>query len=200
MNPQNQCMSNLLTNFIDAYSDAWKENAAVGNVNGTPKTPVLNSAPPPPPPLPAPAPAPAPAPTPTPLPPPVMQSPIPGPSTQSNHPAQLDYAKLPYPSFFSPYPYNGNTAIVPMAGASTASGSHIPSASPAPIPGASDSDSAAHDQPKRSPRHCCKCGSQECKGKGGRSFCMNPCQDCGQLDCRGRNSRRPDKKCNEGWS
>lgn len=53
---------------------------------------------------------------------------------------------------------------------------------------------------KRSPRHCCKCGSQVCKGKGGRSFCMNPCQDCGKLDCKGRNSRRPDKKCAEGWS
>ncbi|KAF7977156.1 hypothetical protein HWV62_4577 [Athelia sp. TMB] len=48
-------------------------------------------------------------------------------------------------------------------------------------------------------RHCCKCGSQECKGKGGRSFCMNVCQDCGKLDCKGRNSRRPDKPCGEAW-
>ena len=53
---------------------------------------------------------------------------------------------------------------------------------------------------KRSPRHCCKCGKQDCKGKGGRSFCMNGCQDCGKLECKGRNSRRPDKKCSEGWS
>lgn len=53
---------------------------------------------------------------------------------------------------------------------------------------------------KRSPRHCCKCGSQECKGKGGRTFCMSACQDCGKLECKGRNSRRPDKKCSEGWS
>lgn len=52
---------------------------------------------------------------------------------------------------------------------------------------------------KRSPRHCCKCGSQECKGKGGRSFCTNGCQDCGKMECRGRNSRRPDKKCADGW-
>lgn len=59
---------------------------------------------------------------------------------------------------------------------------------------------AAETQQKRSPRHCCKCGSQECKGKGGRSFCMNPCQDCGKLDCKGRNSRRPDKRCTEGWA
>ncbi|KAH0585535.1 hypothetical protein H2248_008767 [Termitomyces sp. 'cryptogamus'] len=55
------------------------------------------------------------------------------------------------------------------------------------------------DSSKRSPRHCCKCGSQDCKGKGGRSFCVNGCQDCGKLECRGRNSRRPDKKCSEGW-
>ncbi|KAF9500057.1 hypothetical protein BDN71DRAFT_1441127 [Pleurotus eryngii] len=53
---------------------------------------------------------------------------------------------------------------------------------------------------KRAPRHCCKCGSQDCKGKGGRSFCLNPCQDCGKLDCKGRNSRRPDKRCAEAWS
>jgi hypothetical protein len=53
---------------------------------------------------------------------------------------------------------------------------------------------------KRSPRHCCKCGSQDCKGKGGRNFCTNPCQDCGKMDCKGRNSRRPDKKCSEGWT
>ncbi|KAG5638115.1 hypothetical protein H0H81_001793 [Sphagnurus paluster] len=55
------------------------------------------------------------------------------------------------------------------------------------------------DTSKRSPRHCCKCGSQDCKGKGGRSFCTNGCQDCGKLECKGRNSRRPDKKCSEGW-
>ncbi|KAF9270691.1 hypothetical protein L218DRAFT_914952 [Marasmius fiardii PR-910] len=52
---------------------------------------------------------------------------------------------------------------------------------------------------KRSPRHCSKCGSPDCKGKGGRNFCMNPCKDCGKLECRGRNSRRPDKPCTEGW-
>ncbi|KAF7332125.1 DALR-2 domain-containing protein [Mycena kentingensis (nom. inval.)] len=47
----------------------------------------------------------------------------------------------------------------------------------------------------RSPRHCVKCGSQTCKGKGGRSFCTNPCMDCGKTDCRGRNSRKPDQRC-----
>lgn len=49
-------------------------------------------------------------------------------------------------------------------------------------------------------RHCCKCGSQECKGKGGRNFCTNPCQDCGKLDCKGRNSKRPDKTCADAWA
>ncbi|KAJ7220316.1 hypothetical protein GGX14DRAFT_586555 [Mycena pura] len=52
----------------------------------------------------------------------------------------------------------------------------------------------------RNPRHCCKCGSQTCKGKGGRNFCTSACMDCGKFDCRGRNSRRPDKRCDSaGW-
>jgi hypothetical protein len=53
--------------------------------------------------------------------------------------------------------------------------------------------------PVRRSRHCCKCGSGECKGKGGRSFCLNPCQDCGQRECPGRNSKRPEKTCAEAW-
>ncbi|KAI0703784.1 hypothetical protein BC835DRAFT_1410512 [Cytidiella melzeri] len=48
-------------------------------------------------------------------------------------------------------------------------------------------------------RHCVKCGSNECKGKGGRAFCGNPCQDCGKLDCKGRNSKRPDRTCADAW-
>ncbi|EMD34040.1 hypothetical protein CERSUDRAFT_159446 [Gelatoporia subvermispora B] len=48
-------------------------------------------------------------------------------------------------------------------------------------------------------RHCCKCGSNECKGKGGRAFCTNPCQDCGKMDCKGRNSKRPDRTCSDAW-
>ncbi|KAJ7660559.1 hypothetical protein B0H17DRAFT_1212501 [Mycena rosella] len=61
------------------------------------------------------------------------------------------------------------------------------------------SAAAAAGTSKRSPRHCCKCGSQSCKGKGGRTFCTSACMDCGKFDCRGRNSRRPDKKCDSGW-
>lgn len=53
---------------------------------------------------------------------------------------------------------------------------------------------------QKRPRHCCKCGSQDCKGKGGRMHCNKPCQDCGKGDCKGRNSRRPDKVCSEAWN
>ncbi|KAJ7116608.1 hypothetical protein C8R44DRAFT_879967 [Mycena epipterygia] len=63
---------------------------------------------------------------------------------------------------------------------------------------ASGSGSASPSKP-RNPRHCCKCGSQTCKGKGGRNFCTSACMDCGKFDCRGRNSRRPDKRCDAGW-
>ena len=49
-------------------------------------------------------------------------------------------------------------------------------------------------------RHCVKCGSSECKGKGGRTFCVNPCQDCGKMDCKGRNSKRPDRTCADAWT
>ncbi|KAF7796014.1 hypothetical protein EIP86_007183 [Pleurotus ostreatoroseus] len=48
-------------------------------------------------------------------------------------------------------------------------------------------------------RHCVKCGSSECKGKGGRAFCQNQCQDCGKFDCKGRNSKKPDRTCADAW-
>ncbi len=48
-------------------------------------------------------------------------------------------------------------------------------------------------------RHCVKCGSKDCKGKGGRNFCTNACQDCGETECKGRNSKRPDKTCRDAW-
>ena len=58
-----------------------------------------------------------------------------------------------------------------------------------------------NDEPThRRVRHCVKCGSSECKGKGGRTFCTNPCQDCGKLECKGRNSKRPDRTCADAWS
>jgi len=132
----------------------------------------------------------------------------PTPAGGSGQGQTFDFAKTYYP-----YTYNGFFQTSVPAGASSAV---TPSASTAeslkrPYPfGAEDAAVAATtaatgdsstqgESSKRSPRHCCKCGSQECKGKGGRSFCTNPCQDCGKLDCKGRNSRRPDKKCTEGW-
>ncbi|KAI0059249.1 hypothetical protein BV25DRAFT_1829302 [Artomyces pyxidatus] len=57
----------------------------------------------------------------------------------------------------------------------------------------------ATEPPSKRIRHCVKCGSKDCKGKGGRSFCTNPCQDCGQMECKGRNSKRPDKTCVDAW-
>ncbi|KAI0046175.1 hypothetical protein FA95DRAFT_1573310 [Auriscalpium vulgare] len=53
--------------------------------------------------------------------------------------------------------------------------------------------------PAKRVRHCVKCGSKECKGKGGRVFCVNACQDCGSAECKGRNSKRPDKTCADAW-
>ncbi|KAH7912828.1 hypothetical protein BJ138DRAFT_1147499 [Hygrophoropsis aurantiaca] len=66
--------------------------------------------------------------------------------------------------------------------------------------GEASSEVAILEPSQKRTRHCCKCGSQDCKGKGGRSFCLNACQDCGKVDCRGRNSRRPDKLCSEAWN
>ncbi|KAJ4474309.1 hypothetical protein J3R30DRAFT_3507398 [Lentinula aciculospora] len=87
------------------------------------------------------------------------------------------------------------------------------SSSPTPVPPVPISNSAttttatplsnANESAKsrqRNPRHCSKCGSTSCKGKGGRSYCTNVCKDCGKYDCRGRNSRRPEKNCKDGWS
>ena len=61
-------------------------------------------------------------------------------------------------------------------------------------------DSDGSEQSPRRVRHCVKCGSNECKGKGGYVFCVNPCQDCGKVDCRGRNSKKPDKTCTDAWT
>ncbi|KAJ7760614.1 hypothetical protein DFH07DRAFT_740527 [Mycena maculata] len=67
----------------------------------------------------------------------------------------------------------------------------IASTSAAPPAAAETNGTTKH----RSPRHCCKCGSAACKGKGGRTFCTNPCQDCNKFTCPGRTSRRADRKC-----
>ncbi|TFY64663.1 hypothetical protein EVG20_g5868 [Dentipellis fragilis] len=61
-------------------------------------------------------------------------------------------------------------------------------------------ESLSAEPPAKRIRHCVKCGSKECKGKGGRGFCTNACQDCGKLECKGRNSKRPDKTCVDAWA
>ncbi|KAH6909279.1 hypothetical protein BKA70DRAFT_1371872 [Coprinopsis sp. MPI-PUGE-AT-0042] len=134
-------------------------------------------------------------------PPPPSQTPQQPPAPVASPPVQpFGYAQAPYP--FAPYGYMGASLMPPPP--------HEVPLVPGPPQqqpqqqqkenNAQASASTTTTTTKRSPRHCCKCGSQDCKGKGGRNFCMNACQDCGKLDCKGRNSRRPDKKCSEGWS
>ena len=82
----------------------------------------------------------------------------------------------------------------------------LPSATPAP-PSSMKRTFAlmdgSHDpnlsEPQKRVRHCVKCGSHDCKGKGGRAFCTNRCQDCGKMECKGRNSKRPDRTCEDAW-
>ncbi|KAF5342510.1 hypothetical protein D9611_001345 [Ephemerocybe angulata] len=176
--------------FTDAYNNAWKEHTAVAE--NTVKSPA-------------------------------PQQPQPSASTSTVIPPTQTFS-YPYP--FTPYAYMGAHLVngqmvalaspAPQVAASVNSANHAGpsdvdnssiSAAPHPShPPPPPQQEAPHPTPhstgttKRSPRHCCKCGSQDCKGKGGRTFCMNACQDCGKLDCKGRNSRRPDKKCSEGWT
>lgn len=111
------------------------------------------------------------------------------------------YAAYPY----QPYPYFAQQAAIqppsnpPPSGSHSTTPEHNPLKRPFGYPDGTSEVSILEPSQKRT-RHCCKCGSQECKGKGGRSFCLNACQDCGKLDCKGRNSRRPDKRCAEAWS
>jgi hypothetical protein len=48
---------------------------------------------------------------------------------------------------------------------------------------------------KRRVRHCAKCGSPTCKGRGGGSNCPNACRDCGKVECKGRSSTKPGRVC-----
>jgi len=163
------------TNFSDAYGDAWKENTATARPDSPSKQ--------------------APA-------PPQPQA---GPSVQQM--VQPPPGYNPYTAYpFAPYAYMPhhivNGQMVPInvgqLGPMPTPVGHVATApNGVSVEGAPASTGAGTG--KRNPRHCCKCGSQECKGKGGRSFCTNRCQDCGKLECKGRNSRRPDKKCSEGW-
>lgn len=123
-------------------------------------------------------------------------------------PQPLGFPGGPYPSYqYQPYPQFPLQQQQQPAGQSSAIQSSSHSGTPdrnslkRPLGfGDAASEVSILEPSQKRTRHCCKCGSQECKGKGGRSFCLNACQDCGKLDCRGRNSRRPDKRCDEAWS
>ena len=130
---------------------------------------------------------------------PMMYTPA---NTSSYHTAVPAPGAYPYQQygFFSAYPPTGLSGTLPLNGAGTiytpsSTLSKRPIATQFAEPNVSDGPSP----PKRT-RHCSKCGSKDCKGKGGRNLCPNPCQDCGRLTCMGRNSRHPNKKCQEAWS
>ncbi|KAJ3846247.1 hypothetical protein EV368DRAFT_53055 [Lentinula lateritia] len=97
----------------------------------------------------------------------------------------LTHPAIDVPLTSSPSSSSGSSSTAPVPPLSS---------TPTPVPAATTS------RPRqRNPRHCSKCGSTTCKGKGGRSYCTNACKDCGRFECRGRNSRRPEKNCEDGW-
>ena len=107
------------------------------------------------------------------------------------------------PSHSHPHPHPHPHAPVPAPYGYPQGAPYMPYAyGPYPMPYQSLSEAASagakEGQVKRI-RHCVKCGSKDCKGKGGRNFCTNACQDCGEMECKGRNSTRPDKTCRDAW-
>ncbi|KAG2749933.1 hypothetical protein P692DRAFT_20847812 [Suillus brevipes Sb2] len=139
----------------------------------------------------------------------VQPQPQPQPQPQAQAPPQVQqfafgqpgpYVSYAYPgySYYPQHPQNQSAPPPPI------SQPHTPSEQNglkrAYGYGETSSEVAILEPSQKRTRHCCKCGSQDCKGKGGRTFCMNACQDCGKIDCKGRNSRRPDKVCSEAWN
>ncbi|KAF9532698.1 hypothetical protein CPB83DRAFT_635148 [Crepidotus variabilis] len=197
----NQTQTLSSTNFSATLSAAWKDNST------TTQPPAATVE----------KPTSTPAPVATPVPTPASGQATPSSSAQPTVVAQTVPTTLvpgynPYTAYpFTPYTYMPHTIVngqmVPIPGPSSSaqpsnpmvSAETTPSISAGPSNATAGTPGQGTPNSKRSPRHCCKCGSQECKGKGGRSFCLNACQDCGKLECKGRNSRRPDKKCSEGW-
>ncbi|KZT32752.1 hypothetical protein SISSUDRAFT_1055132 [Sistotremastrum suecicum HHB10207 ss-3] len=118
------------------------------------------------------------------------------PTTSQNHEllsaAQDSNSVLPLPT---------RHPIITIANipASPATHAHFATPSDLNIQKHASSVQITSDQPTKRIRHCCKCGREDCKGKGGHGFCPRPCRDCGDPKCRGRNSRRPEKTCREGW-
>ncbi|KAI0707393.1 hypothetical protein C8Q76DRAFT_628872 [Earliella scabrosa] len=120
-----------------------------------------------------------------------------GPQPQPQHPPPPPpphYAYAPPPGAYPPYPYGYQYWNQPpppeQPPASLKRTFSIVDGTPEP---------GMSEPLHKRVRHCCKCGSNECKGKGGRAFCNNPCQDCGKLECKGRNSKRPDRTCADAW-
>ncbi|KAH7884794.1 hypothetical protein F5I97DRAFT_1502772 [Phlebopus sp. FC_14] len=175
-------------NTSDEYNDAWKANSATADAGPSQTAAPQQSSS-------------------------TLTTVTPEVPTQSSTPAQPQPPPFTFtqPGPYVTYPYAAYP-YYPQAAPSQ-------SAPPAPPPPPPTHPAAEHNSLKRPftygenatevailepsqkrTRHCCKCGSQDCKGKGGRSFCLNACQDCGKIDCRGRNSRRPDKICSEAWN
>lgn len=125
---------------------------------------------------------------------------VPTSSSTPAHPAPYTFAQ---PGPYVSYPYAGYAYFPqPAQGQSVPGHAHSGAENGLKRPfGYSENppEVAILEPSQKRTRHCCKCGSQDCKGKGGRTFCVNACQDCGKIDCRGRNSRRPDKVCSEAW-
>ncbi|KAK7690995.1 hypothetical protein QCA50_006098 [Cerrena zonata] len=125
----------------------------------------------------------------------------PQPQQIQQHP-QLEYPPMPPPTP-SPQFSTGHQApfisFAPTPAYAFAYPPAPPPATPLKRPYSAIEDLSASGSSQRRIRHCVKCGSHECKGKGGRAFCKNPCQDCGKLECPGRNSKRPDRSCKDAW-
>ncbi|KIJ14416.1 hypothetical protein PAXINDRAFT_169796 [Paxillus involutus ATCC 200175] len=183
-------------NTSDEYNDAWKANSAAAEAG-----PSQAAAPQPP--QPQPQHQHQPQPSSSTLAASVTPD-VPAPASTSAQPTHFTFAQ---PGPYVTYPYAGYPYF-----AQPTQNQNAPPPSPAQ-PGADQnglkrpfgygentSEVAILEPSQKRTRHCCKCGSQDCKGKGGRTFCLNACQDCGKIDCRGRNSRRPDKLCSEAWN
>ena len=122
------------------------------------------------------------------------------PTSMAAPPPELGFnsgSYVPYP--YGPHPY---FPLQPAQNPDPSVAGSSPSetiGSKRPFPFAGDGTAESVSAVKRV-RHCCKCGSSECKGKGGRAFCTSACQDCGKVEeCKGRNSKRPDKSCADAW-
>ncbi|KAG9316068.1 hypothetical protein JVU11DRAFT_3735 [Chiua virens] len=110
--------------------------------------------------------------------------------TSTPTPAQPTPYSFAQPGPYVSYPYAGYAYFPPPAQSQNVPHAHPGDQNGLKRPfgfGENTSEVAILEPSQKRTRHCCKCGSQDCKGKGGRTFCLNACQDCGKIDCRGRN-------------